>query len=80
MTKYFIAHAGLHGYLPQCSTVGTSRKAVAEEMASIHDLTATQQRRLSQDMHLELDLAEDGNEYIEIIEIDKATYDEWSNE
>ncbi len=80
MTKYFIAHAGLHGYMPSCSTVGTSRKDVAESMASIHDLTESQTRRLRQDMYLELDLAEDGNEYIEIQEIDKATYDEWAEE
>lgn len=66
MKKHYIAMAGLHGCLPQTCYAHNSYNDAVNDMADLHDLNRTRKAELRKYGYLELDLHEDGNEYIEI--------------
>lgn len=66
--KHYIAGAGLHGYLYNCSEVFETRGAAAQWIGDIHELSQRAIYRLRRDCTIELDLSQHGNEYAEIIE------------
>lgn len=68
MNNQYVAHAGLHGYMPNCSEVYDSYLAAVESMALLHELGRRRRAQLRRDGYLELNLHRDGNEYIEIVE------------
>ena len=67
MAKHYIGMSGLNGYLPQFITVGPTRTAVAEALASLHERGKNWQASLVRNWYAEL-RQQDGAEYAEIVE------------
>lgn len=65
----FVAMAGLHGCMPNCSEDYTDYNAAVDSMAELHDLSEEQKETLRNDGIIELDIHVQGNEYIEIVPI-----------
>jgi hypothetical protein len=66
--RHFVGMAGMHGCLPNYLTWNTSYNLVADDLASVHELSSRLRRELRRDAYLELNLHKFGNEYCEIVE------------
>lgn len=67
---HWVGMAGLHGYMPNYTTVGETRGDVAEDLGFIHELSGRKIKQMRRDNYLELDLYTHGNEYCEIVVCD----------
>ncbi len=67
MTHYH-AMSGLHGCMPDYSTVCETKKDAVESLADLFELGRDRRRELARNLSLELTNRRDGAEYCEIVE------------
>lgn len=70
---HYIGMAGLCCYMPNYTTVGDTRGAVADDLGRLHDLSQRRVNLLRRDMYCDLDLRKEGNEYCEIVRCECET-------
>jgi hypothetical protein len=68
---HFHAIAGMHGYLPNLNEVHESIDEACDSITSVHELGRRRDKKLREDLYIELNLRRDGNEYAEVTACDE---------